>query len=114
MNEEIEIYKVTKLVTSIIFDFEDTDYSDRTTLFELDFLELLECTLESFSHNNFLSEEELNIVMCARNHKNNHKPKYTDIITYKKATGLEALIGYLYFEKNIDRINEIMDFIVRR
>ena len=41
----------------------------------------------------------------------NHKPKYTDIITYKNATGLEALIGQLYFNKNNDRINEIIDFI---
>lgn len=70
--------------------------------------------LDEMINNNFLSEDELKIVMCARNHKNNHKPKYTDIITYKKATGIEALIGYLYFEKNIDRINEIMNFIVRR
>ena len=62
----------------------------------------------------FLSDKELNIVTCARNHKNNHKPKYTDIITYKNATGLEALIGQLYFDKNNDRINEIITFITGR
>lgn len=61
--------------------------------------------------NNFLTEEEIKIVMNARNHKNNHKPKHTDIITYKYATALEALIGYLYFNKKVDRIEEIIDFI---
>lgn len=70
--------------------------------------------LDEMIDNSFLTEDELKIVLCARNHKNNHKPKYTNIITYKKATGLEALIGYLYFEKNLNRINEIMNFIVRR
>ena len=67
--------------------------------------------LKKMIDENFLSSEELNVVTCARNHKNNHKPKYTDIITYKNATGLEALIGQLYFDKNNDRINEIIDFI---
>lgn len=60
---------------------------------------------------NFFTEEEIKIIMNARNHKNNHKPKHTDIITYKYATGFEALIGYLYFNKNICRIEEIIDFI---
>lgn len=60
----------------------------------------------------FLSEEEINIIKRARNHKNNHKPKYASIITYKNATGLEALIGYLDLEGNIKRIDEIMNFIL--
>lgn len=67
--------------------------------------------LKKMIDENFLSSDELSIVTCARNHKNNHKPKYTDIITYKNATGLEALIGQLYFDKNNDRINEIISFI---
>ena len=39
--------------------------------------------------------------------------KNVDIITYKKSTGLECLIGYLKINNNIDRINEIMNYIVR-
>ena len=31
----------------------------------------------------------------ARNHKGNRHPKNCDIVTYKYATGLEAVIGYL-------------------
>lgn len=70
--------------------------------------------LKEMMDNNFFSEEELNIIMCARNHKNNHKPKNCDIITYKYATGFEALIGYLYFEEQTNRIEEIIDYILRR
>lgn len=64
-------------------------------------------------NNKFLKEEELEIVYRARNHKNNHKPKYASIITYKNATGLEALIGYLYLNNKKDRINDIMNYILR-
>ena len=60
----------------------------------------------------FLSEDEINIIKRARNHKNNHKPKYASVITYKNATGLEALIGYLDLEGNLKRIDEIMNFIL--
>lgn len=62
--------------------------------------------------NEFLSEEEIAIVKRARNHKNNHKPKYASIITYKNATGLEALIGYLDLNKEFERIDEIMNFVL--
>lgn len=61
---------------------------------------------------NFFSEVELSIIKRARNHKGGAHPKNTDIITYKHATGLEALIGYLYLETKIERIEEIMHFII--
>ena len=38
----------------------------------------------------------------------------TDIITYKNATGLEALIGYLYLKDNLNRLTEIMNYIKER
>ena len=62
--------------------------------------------------NNMLSEKELNIVKRARNYKPTSHPKSCDIITYKHATGLEALIGYLYLDGNTERVNEIMNFIL--
>ena len=61
---------------------------------------------------NYLLEKELDIVKRARNYKTTSHPKSCDIITYKYATGLEALIGYLYLDNNIERINEIMNFII--
>ncbi|MBR3198530.1 MAG: Mini-ribonuclease 3 [Bacilli bacterium] len=67
--------------------------------------------LDNMINNNFLTEEEIEIIKRARNHKS-HPSKSVDIITYKKATGLEALIGYLKLTKNEDRINEIMKYIV--
>jgi ribonuclease-3 family protein len=62
--------------------------------------------------NNFLTEEELDIVKRARNYKTTSHPKSCDIITYKYATGLEALIGYLELENKENRIAEIMEFIL--
>ncbi len=60
----------------------------------------------------FLTEEELAIVKRARNYKSGSHPKNCDIITYKHATGLEALIGYLKLEEKDDRIKEIMSYIL--
>ena len=61
--------------------------------------------------NNFLDTIELDIVKRGRNYKRESHPKNTDVITYKNSTGFETLIGYLYFSKKIDRLDEIMDKI---
>lgn len=63
-------------------------------------------------NNNYLNEEEIIIVKRGRNYKRESHPKNTDIITYKMSTGFEALIGYLYLDEKIDRINEIIGFIL--
>lgn len=60
----------------------------------------------------FFSEEELQIIYRARNHKIKSSPKNTDIITYKHATALEAIIGYLYLIEDTKRIEEIMNFTI--
>ncbi len=62
---------------------------------------------------NFFSDDELDIVYRARNHKVNHKPKNASVITYKYATGLEALVGFLYLSEKEKRISQIMDFIIK-
>ena len=67
--------------------------------------------LERLINNNFLTEEEIEIVKRGRN-MSSHRSKTTDIITYKRSTGLECLIGNLKINNNNDRINEIMEFIV--
>ena len=64
--------------------------------------------LEKLVMANFFSVEELDIIRRARNHKCNSHPRNCDIVTYKKATGFEALIGYLKLEKQETRIDEIM------
>ncbi len=67
--------------------------------------------LERLENSNFLTSEELDIVKWGRNAKG-AKTKNADIVTYRLATGLEALIGKLYFDGKNDRIKEIMEFIV--
>ncbi len=67
--------------------------------------------LDYLVNNNYLSEEEVNIVKRGRNYKRDSHPKNTDIITYKKSTGFECLVGYLYLSKNINRLDEIMNII---
>jgi len=61
---------------------------------------------------NFLSSDEIDVVKRARNYKTTSHPKSCDIVTYKYATGLEALIGYLDLTNNKERIDEIMNFIL--
>ena len=68
--------------------------------------------LQQMIDDNFLTEEELAVVKRARNYKTTSHPKSCDIITYKYATGLEALIGYLDLEQKSDRIQEIMSFVL--
>jgi len=58
------------------------------------------------------TEEELSIIKRARNHKGVSHPKSCDIVTYKYATGFEALIGYLKLENRIERIEEIINMIL--
>lgn len=61
---------------------------------------------------NFFTEEEISVIKRARNYKSNSHPKNCDIVTYKYATGLEALIGYLELLNRRDRIDEIMNNIL--
>ena len=66
--------------------------------------------LERLLDNNFLTDQEIEIVNRGRN-ASSHKSKTTDIITYHKATGLECLIGFLY-KNNKERLNEVMEEIL--
>ena len=60
----------------------------------------------------FLTAEEMDVFKRARNYNTTSHPKSCDVITYKFATGLEAVIGYLELENKKERINEIMKFIL--
>ena len=66
--------------------------------------------LEELIDANFLTEEEIEIVNRGRN-ASSHPSKTTDIVTYKKATGLECLIGNLY-KDNKERCYEILNRII--
>ena len=68
--------------------------------------------LEMLESENFFNEKEIEIIKWGRNAKGG-KAKHADIITYRHATALECLIGYLYLENNMERLNEIMNFILK-
>ena len=55
-----------------------------------------------------LTAEELAIVKRGRNAKSGQIPKNADVIEYRKSTGLEALIGYLFLQGKLERIKELL------
>ena len=56
-----------------------------------------------------LTEEELAVYKRGRNLKSLTAPKSCSISEYRRATGLEALMGYLYLEGRQERIDELID-----
>lgn len=55
-----------------------------------------------------LSEEELAVYKRGRNAKSYTSAKNASIGDYRKATGLEALVGYLYLCRRTERILELL------
>lgn len=55
-----------------------------------------------------LSEEELDIARRGRNTKMNTTAKNASLSDYRKATGLEAVMGYLYLKDETERLFEII------
>lgn len=56
----------------------------------------------------FLSEGEIAVFKRGRNAHSYTSAKNANIVDYRHATGFEALIGYLYMEKNTKRLEEII------
>lgn len=55
-----------------------------------------------------LTEEEKSIFLRGRNGKAHHKAKNQTGADYRRATGLEAVLGYLYLTGNIERITKLL------
>lgn len=55
-----------------------------------------------------LTEEEADVVRRARN-AHQTAPRNADPADYHRATGLEALLGWLYLNDRQDRLQEILD-----
>ena len=68
--------------------------------------------LQELIDEDFFNQEEIDVIKRARNYKSNSHPKNCDIVTYKHATSLEALIGYLELSNKRDRIDIIMEKIL--
>lgn len=61
-----------------------------------------------------LTEEELSVYKRGRNAKSYTKAKNASIIDYRTATGLEALVGYLYLSGQHGRLVELMKLGFKR
>ncbi len=56
----------------------------------------------------FLTEEEVAVFKRGRNAKSYTSAKNASIADYRKATGFEALLGYLYLQDKEERILELV------
>lgn len=56
----------------------------------------------------YLSEEEFYIYKRGRNMKSHTIPKNASVVDYRRSSGFEALVGYLYLIGNIKRLDEII------
>lgn len=59
-----------------------------------------------------ITEEELSILKRGRNANGVHPPKNADPQAYRKATGIEALFGYLYLCGRTQRLTELFELII--
>lgn len=55
-----------------------------------------------------LTEEELQVFKRGRNANSSTMAKHATMSDYRKATGLEALMGYLYLTGNLKRLIELV------
>lgn len=69
--------------------------------------------LNKMIEDNILSEDELLIVKRGRNAKSDSVAKNVDVVTYRIATGLEALWGYLYISNQHERLDELWKYIIQ-
>lgn len=58
-----------------------------------------------------LSEDEIAVFKRARNTHMNTIAKHASVADYKKASGFEAVIGYLYLLGENERLEELFDII---
>lgn len=57
----------------------------------------------------FLTEQEQAVFRRGRNAKTHSAPKHGELIQYKRATGFEALFGFLYNQNDISRAKELFE-----
>lgn len=59
-----------------------------------------------------LTEQEAAVYRRGRNAHPGHCPKHTEPAVYSRATGVEALFGWLYLTGQIERANELFGVIL--
>ena len=61
-----------------------------------------------------LTEKEEDIYKRGRNANSHTKAKNTDIVTYRMSTGFEAVMGYLHMTEANERLEELIDWCIRK
>ena len=62
--------------------------------------------------NNLITEEEISYFKRGRNSSHSKNRRSISVISYKKATGFEAMIGYLYLSNQEERFEVLMGMII--
>ena len=60
-----------------------------------------------------LTEDESSIYKRGRNTKSGNVPKSADVQDYRTATGFEALLGFLYLTEQEERLNYLLEQVVK-
>ena len=64
--------------------------------------------IQGLIENDMLTEEEQSVYKRGRNTKSHTVAKNASVAAYRKATGFEAVLGYLYLTKQTERILELI------
>ena len=63
--------------------------------------------------NEILSEEEIVYYKRGRNSSHSKNRRSISVGSYKMATGFESLIGYLYLSGKTDRMEELIQLVIK-
>lgn len=63
---------------------------------------------------NLMTAEEENFYRRGRNAKSYTSAKNADVTTYRMATGFEALMGYLHLTNQTERLEELIDWCIKK
>lgn len=73
------------------------------------------CTFQSEAFSRIepiLTQEEADVFRRGRNSSTQRVPKHAKPVEYRRATGVEALFGYLYMKGNNQRIEELFSIMM--
>ena len=60
-----------------------------------------------------LTEKEIEVFKRGRNAHTSHTPKNQSGCDYHYATGFEALVGYLYLKDETERLNQLLNEVIK-
>ncbi|MBO0470309.1 Mini-ribonuclease 3 [Enterococcus sp. DIV0242_7C1] len=70
--------------------------------------------IQAMLEEKLLNETEETMYKRGRNTKSHTSAKNADITTYRIATGFESLMGYLHLTKQTERLEELIDWCIKK